>query len=102
MATASERYAGTIAGSAGREGLLAWVTTVDHKQISILYLATSWLFFFLGGLEALLMRVQLAAPGAKVLSPEAFNALFTMHGTTMIFLVVMPLLLGFANFFVPL
>jgi cytochrome c oxidase subunit I len=102
VATLSERYSQAIAEGVHRERLLGWVTTVDHKQIGILYLVTSWVFFLLGGLEALLMRIQLAVPGATVLSPGAFNALFTMHGTTMIFLVVMPLLLGFANFFVPL
>ena len=75
---------------------------MDHKRIGILYLASSWLFFLFAGIEVLLIRVQLAVPGAAVLSPGAFNALFTMHGTTMIFFAVMPLLLGFANYFVPL
>ena len=86
--------------SAGR--LLDWITTVDHKRIGILYLVTSWVFFLLAGFEALLMRIQLAVPGANVVSPGAFNALFTMHGTTMIFLAVMPLLLGFVNYMLPL
>lgn len=85
-----------------QSGLLGWFTTVDHKRIGILYLATSGVFFLLGGLEALLMRLQLAQPEADVLGPEAYNQLFTMHGTTMIFLVIMPLLLGFANYFLPL
>jgi cytochrome c oxidase subunit I len=84
------------------ERLLEWVTTVDHKRIGILYLLTSWAFFLLAGLEALLMRVQLTVPGATVLSPGAFNVLFTMHGTTMIFLAIMPLLLGFVNYVLPL
>jgi cytochrome c oxidase subunit 1 len=79
-----------------------WVATVDHKQIGILYLATTFAFFLIGGLEALLLRLQLATPGAAVLSPEAYNQLFTMHGTTMVFLVVMPVLVGFANYLVPL
>src|SRR5437870_1416073 len=79
-----------------------WVATVDHKEIGILYLATTFAFFLIGGLEALLLRIQLAAPRATVLSPEAYNQLFTMHGTTMIFLVVMPVLIGFANYLVPL
>ncbi len=79
-----------------------WVATVDHKQIGILYLATTFVFFLIGGFEALLLRIQLAAPGATVLSPEAYNQIFTMHGTTMVFLVVMPVLIGFANYLVPL
>src|SRR5947208_1175517 len=83
-------------------GLLRWVTTVDHKDIGVLYLMTSLAFFVLGGFEALLIRIQLAVPRNTFLDPAAYDALFTMHGTTMIFLVVMPLLLGFANYIVPL
>ncbi len=83
-------------------GWLAWLTTVDHKKIGIMYIVASTFFFIIGGLEALLIRLQLAAPNAKVLTPGAYNAIFTMHGTTMIFLVVMPLLLGFSNYIVPL
>jgi cytochrome c oxidase subunit 1/cytochrome c oxidase subunit I+III len=83
-------------------GLLRWVTTVDHKDIGILYMTTSAVFFVLAGLEALLIRIQLAVPRNNFLDPGAYNALFTMHGTTMIFLVVMPVLLGFANYIVPL
>jgi cytochrome c oxidase subunit I len=82
--------------------LYAWLTTVDHKKIGILYLVTSAVFFVVGGLEALVMRIQLSQPENAWISPEAYNELFTMHGTTMIFLVVMPMLLGFANYFVPL
>src|SRR5688572_10848707 len=84
------------------DGLWGWVTTLDHKRIGILYLLTSTAFFLLGGIEALLIRIQLAVPRNEFLGPQAYNALFTMHGTTMIFFVVMPLLLGFANYFVPL
>ncbi|HEX8969651.1 MAG TPA: cytochrome c oxidase subunit I [Chloroflexota bacterium] len=83
-------------------GLLRWVTTVDHKDIGILYLLTSLAFFGIGGLEALLIRIQLAVPRNTFLDPAAYDAVFTMHGTTMIFLVVMPILLGFANYIVPL
>jgi len=79
-----------------------WVTTVDHKKIGVLYLTTSTAFFVIAGLMALLMRTQLAQPRANVVSPSTFNALFTMHGVAMIFLVVMPMLLGFANYLVPL
>ncbi len=84
------------------ERLLDWVTTTDHKRIGILYLLTTAVFFVLGGIEALLIRIQLAVPRNTFLEPGAYNAVFTMHGTTMIFLVVMPLLLGFANYIVPL
>jgi len=82
--------------------LLSWISSVDHKQIAIMYLATSAFFFCIGGLEALLMRVQLAWPGLNFLSPDAYNQIFTMHGTTMIFLVVVPVLLGLSTYFVPL
>jgi cytochrome c oxidase subunit I len=82
--------------------LLRWVTTVDHKDIGILYLVTSLGFFVVGGLEALMIRTQLAVPRNTFLDPGAYNAVFTLHGTTMIFLVVMPLLLGFSNYIVPL
>src|SRR5438876_2120791 len=83
-------------------GLLRWVMTVDHKDVGILYLLTSLGFFVLGGFEALLIRVQLAVPRNTFLDPAAYDAVFTVHGTTMIFLVVMPVLLGFANYIVPL
>jgi cytochrome c oxidase subunit 1/cytochrome c oxidase subunit I+III len=79
-----------------------WAGAVDHKRIGLLYLWTALFFFLVGGCEALLVRLQLAVPRAKLLSPEAYNQIFTMHGTTMIFLVVMPALAGFANYLVPL
>ncbi|MHB8301286.1 MAG: cytochrome c oxidase subunit I [Acidobacteriaceae bacterium] len=79
-----------------------WIVTVDHKKIGLMYIATALLFLVVGGVEALLMRVQLAIPESKFLSPEVFNEMFTMHGTTMIFLVAMPILFGFANYLVPL
>lgn len=83
--------------------LHAWVTTVDHKRIGILYMVATLLFFGIGGVEALVMRWQLAKPQAGVVGPDAFNQLFTMHGTTMIFFVVMPMVLGaFGNYLVPL
>jgi cytochrome c oxidase subunit 1 len=83
-------------------GLWSWITTVDHKRIGILYGATAFLFFLIGGLEALFMRIQLMKPDNDFVSAETFNALFTMHGTTMIFLGVMPLSAMFFNFFIPL
>jgi cytochrome c oxidase subunit I len=79
-----------------------WVTTTDHKRIGVLYLATAMVFMMVGGVEALLMRTQLAQPGNTLLSPQAYNQVLTMHGTTMVFLVVMPLWAGFANYLVPL
>ncbi len=83
-------------------GLISWLLTVDHKRIGILYLLSASLFFVVGGLEALLIRVQLARPENTFLRPDTYNQLFTMHGTTMIFLVVMPLAAGFGNYMVPL
>src|SRR5580693_6962773 len=84
------------------DGFFSWVATVDHKRIGILYLLTAFFFFGVGGLEALVMRLQLARPNNRLLSPDGYDQLFTMHGTTMIFLVVMPTLVGFGNYFVPL
>ncbi|HUQ40429.1 MAG TPA: cytochrome c oxidase subunit I [Acidimicrobiales bacterium] len=83
-------------------GALSWFTTIDHKRIGILYGVTSFTFFLLGGIEALLLRLQLARPNGNVLSAEMYNQLFTMHGTTMVFLVVMPLSAAFANYLIPL
>ncbi|HEY3757592.1 MAG TPA: cytochrome c oxidase subunit I [Opitutaceae bacterium] len=80
----------------------AWLMTVDHKRIGILYILTALVFFLVGGLEALALRIQLVKPGNHFLSPQAFNELFTMHGTTMIFLVAMPALIGFGNYLLPL
>src|SRR2546423_807015 len=79
-----------------------WVTTTDHKKIGIMYLVATFVFFMLGGVEALLMRLQLAQPGSTLLSGERYNELLTLHGTTMIFLFVVPVMAGFGNYFVPL
>src|SRR6476646_7302283 len=84
------------------EGLLAWVASADHKQVAIMYLVGSLFFFAVGGLEAMVMRVQLAVPRSTLISAEVYNQLFTMHGTTMIFLVVVPLLVGFMTYLTPL
>ncbi|MGE0493639.1 MAG: cytochrome c oxidase subunit I [Vulcanimicrobiota bacterium] len=84
-------------------GLVGWLTTVDHKRIGILYGVTALVWFIVGGLEALAIRVQLHRPEMRdFVTPEVYNQLFTMHGTTMIFLVVMPLAVAFFNFIVPL
>src|ERR1700726_619374 len=79
-----------------------WVMTTDHKKIGIMYLVLTFVFFILGGVEALLMRLQLSVPGNTLLAGERYNELLTMHGTTMIFLFVVPVMAGFANYFVPL
>src|ERR671928_1341484 len=83
-------------------GWTSWLTTTDHKRIGLLYLYTTFLFFVLGGVEALMMRLQLAAPNNTLLEPKTYNELVTMHGTTMIFLFVVPVLAGFANYMLPL
>ena len=85
-----------------RRDLLSWLTTVDHKRIGILYILGAGLFALIGGLEALLIRTQLAVPNNRVLVGDAYNQVLTMHGTTMVFLVVMPVLAGLGNYVVPL
>ncbi|NWG45035.1 MAG: cytochrome c oxidase subunit I [Alphaproteobacteria bacterium] len=79
-----------------------WFSTTDHKKIGIRYLYTAFAFLLLGGIEALILRVQLAQPNARLLSPEAYNQLFTMHGISMIFLYAQPILSGFSNYLWPL
>ena len=87
---------------ASYKGIWSWIATVDHKRIGIMYGVTSFFFFLVGGLEALLIRVQLARPENDFLSPDQYNRIFTMHGTTMVFLVVMPMSAAFFNLLVPL
>src|SRR5215467_2497035 len=79
-----------------------WVVTVDHKRLGIMYVTVGLLFFVIAGIEASMMRLQLAWPGLHVVPPETFNRLFTMHGTTMVFLVGIPIVFGFGNYLVPL
>ncbi len=83
-------------------GLMGWLGTVDHKEIGIRYLVTAFAFLILGGIEALIMRVQLARPDQHVLTPEQYNELFSIHGITMIFLYALPVLSGFSNYLFPL
>src|SRR3989475_806468 len=83
-------------------GILEWITTTDHKKIGVLYLVTTFFFFLTGGLLALTIRTQLATPDTQLLSPQAYNEAFTMHGTTMVFLFVVPVWTGFANYIIPL
>ncbi|HET8622762.1 MAG TPA: cytochrome c oxidase subunit I [Gemmatimonadales bacterium] len=85
-----------------KTGLWSWLTTVDHKRIGILYGTSAFIFFLIGGLEALIIRAQLFTPNNNLVSPDFYNQLFTMHGTTMIFLGVMPLSAMFFNYMIPL
>jgi cytochrome c oxidase subunit 1 len=85
-----------------RGKLTAWLTTVDHKKIGLLYIWTALVFFAVGGLMALLIRTQLATPSEHFLTKNSYNQVVTMHGTTMIFLVIVPILAGFGNYLVPL
>src|SRR5437867_4558642 len=106
MATVTEEieapYQGPFRRPESTEGLFGWLTTVDHKRIGVLYGVTALVFFLIGGLEALLIRLQLARPNGHVLTAEEYNQIFTMHGLTMIFLVVMPMSAAFFNYLLPL
>ena len=97
-AVSSEEHAPSVA----RSGVWSWITTTDHKRIGILYGISAFFFFLVGGLEALLIRLQLASANNDLVSAETFNQLFTMHGTTMVFLAIMPLSAAFFNFIIPL
>ena len=89
-------------GQRSQSGLLSWLTTTDHKRIGLLYITSSLVFFLMAAATAGLMRTQTSVPQNQVLGPEAYNQAFTMHGTTMVFLVGMPVLVGFGNYLVPL
>ena len=84
------------------KGWLSWLTTTDHKKIGIMYFVATFIFFILGGVEALLMRLQLAQPDSTLINAETYNGLVSMHGTTMIFLFIVPVMAAFGNYFVPL
>src|SRR5438132_8872736 len=88
--------------AARRSVVVEWLTTVDHKKIGILYLYTTFFFFLVGGIMALLMRTQLAVGNNHFLAPQTYNEIMTLHGTTMIFLWIIPVFSGFGNYFVPL
>ena len=83
-------------------GIWNWITTIDHKKIGLLYGATAFINFLIGGIEAILIRAQLSGSNADIITPEVYNQLFTMHGTTMIFLAIMPLSAAFFNYLIPL
>ncbi len=96
------RPMGLISRPQSSTGWQSWLFTVDHKKIGIMYGAAALVFMVLGGVEALLIRIQLAQPGSTFLPAETYNQIFTMHGITMIFLVIMPLAAAFANYLIPL
>jgi cytochrome c oxidase subunit 1 len=102
MATAARAPARPHSEYHEATGVWSWLTTVDHKRIGALYLYTALLWFLVGGFEALILRMQLQGPNGRVVSAEMYNMLFTMHGTTMIFLVIMPLSAAFFNLLIPL
>ncbi len=90
------------AGYKSQSTLMEWLTTVDHKKIGIMYMVAAFVFFLLGGIMALFIRLELAQPGQQIVSADAYNQLFSMHGTTMIFLFIIPMFAGMGNYFVPL
>ena len=102
MATLNPAVESATASHHGRKGVWSWMTTTDHKRIGLLYGVSSLLFFLVGGIEALLIRLQLAAPEGTVLSADAYNQMFTMHATTMVFLVIMPAAAAFTNYLLPI
>ena len=102
MATTAAAPAHAHASDYEQSGIWSWMTTVDHKRIGLLYLYAAFFFFVIGGLEAILIRMQLHGPNGQLMGADTYNQLFTMHGTTMIFLVVMPLSAAFFNYLIPL
>ncbi|MCJ7629093.1 MAG: cbb3-type cytochrome c oxidase subunit I, partial [Longimicrobiales bacterium] len=102
MSVASETAQAPSSSHTEDRGLWSWMTTVDHKRIGIMYFLTSFFFFFVGGLEALIIRIQLFRPENAFISAQTYSQMFTMHGTTMVFLVAMPMAVAFFNYIVPL
>jgi cytochrome c oxidase subunit 1 len=100
--TAPVNPMGVFARPKSTTGWRSWISTVDHKKIGIMYGVASFFFLLVGGVEALLIRLQLAVPGNDLLSADLYNQVFTMHGVTMVFLVIMPLAAAFANYLLPL
>ena len=102
IVTTTRRREGILRRPTATTGFSSWFTTIDHKKIGILYGATALVFFLVGGIEALLIRSQLAGPNGTLLNADQYNEIFTMHGVTMIFLFVMPMSAAFFNYFIPL
>ncbi len=102
MSTLTAPPQSPAADAPARGGIWGWLTTTDHKKIGILYGGSAIVFFIVGGVEALLIRVQLATPNGEFLSADAYNQMFTMHATTMVFLVVMPAAAAFTNYLLPI
>src|ERR1044072_292589 len=100
MATTTYPQSGAYLSRRAR--IYDWVTTTDHKKIGVMYIVTSFTFFLLGGILALGIRTELAVPGLRFVQPEVYNQLFGMHAIMMIFLFVMPMTVGIANYIVPL
>ena len=101
VATATSSY-GYLRRPVESTGWRAWAFTVDHKKIGIMYGVSAMIFFIVGGIEAGLIRWQLAGPEGTILSADKYNQMFTMHATTMVFLFAMPLAAAFANYMMPL
>ena len=97
-----DRPLGSFTRPRNATGIVNWLTTVDHKKIGIMYGAAALFFLLIGGIAALLIRLQLAVPNNELLSADMYNQVYTMHGTVMVFLVVMPMGAAFANFLMPL
>jgi cytochrome c oxidase subunit 1 len=85
-----------------RDGAIGWMTTTDHKKIGVLYMVSAFVFFLVAGLFALILRAELAAPGLQVMGLDTYNQIFTMHGTAMLFFFATPMVIGLANYLVPL
>src|SRR5271168_4751444 len=103
MASESIALPGVAESTRGiTERLHDWVVTVDHKKLGLMYIMYALVFLVIGGVEATIMRIQLIVPHNHFVSPQVFNRIFTMHGTTMIFFVAMPILFGFGNYLIPL
>ena len=98
----SSKPLGAFTRPQGGSGWKDWLFTVDHKKIGIMYGAAGLLFFVIGGIYALFMRLQLSRPGNSILSAETYNQVFTMHGVIMVFLAAIPLGAAFANYLIPL
>ena len=102
MTTKSLTFPRVFPRPKSQTGIWSWIGTVDHKRIGTMYGITSFIWFIVGGIEALLIRAQLTGAESTLIGPETYNQLFTMHGTTMIFLVIMPLSAAFFNWLIPL